>query len=116
MHIRYQVAFSLRRLCVEIKQIESETKILSDISNRLKTLEKQLDSASDSSTLIHDADEIQILVSKMTTLRDLIDRIEVEISNLDSRATDIESLKFKRQTQTAFPQAQADLLRLRNDQ
>ncbi|MGY5878817.1 MAG: hypothetical protein RTV31_01145 [Candidatus Thorarchaeota archaeon] len=84
----------------ELRRIEDETKILEDVSKRLRQMEKQIENASspDSTDSPLSPDEIQGIVSKMNALRELIDKIEVEIGQLDSRTTEIESLKFKRQT------------------
>jgi hypothetical protein len=75
----------------ELRRIEKDTKILEDISARLQLMEGQLEKAGSSLT----PDEIQQIVSKMTQLRSLIEKIEVEMNQLDSRVSDIESLKFK---------------------
>ena len=85
----------------ELRRIEDETKILEDISKRLRQMEKQIENASSPSSADSplSTDEIQKIVSKMTALRELIDKIEVEIGQLDSQTTEIESLKFKRQTE-----------------
>lgn len=84
----------------ELRRIENETKILEDISTRLREMEKQIDTvtSSDSSSSSLSSDEIQKIVSKMAALRTLIDKIDVEIGQLDSRVSEIESLKFKRRT------------------
>lgn len=85
----------------ELRRIEDETKILEDVSKRLRQMEKQIENAtspgSTSSPL--GPNDIQRIVTKMASLRDLIDKIEVEIGQLDSGTTEIESLKFKRQTE-----------------
>lgn len=85
----------------ELQRIEDETKILEDISTRLRQLEKQIENVTSQGSTDSplSPDEIQRIVSKMTVLRELIDKIEVEIGQLDSRTTEIESLKFKRQTE-----------------
>jgi len=86
----------------EIRRIETETKILEDVSNRLRQMEKQIENitSSDPASSPLSSDEIQGIVSKMAVLRELIDKIEVEIDQLDSRVSDIESLIFKRQTES----------------
>ncbi|MGY5858749.1 MAG: hypothetical protein RTU63_05230 [Candidatus Thorarchaeota archaeon] len=78
----------------ELRRIEEDTKVLADISTQLGKMEKHLETAGTS--LSHD--EIQQIVAKMTVLRTLIDKIEVEMGQLDSRVSEIESLKFKRQS------------------
>lgn len=86
----------------ELSRIEKETKILEDVSTRLRQMEKQIENitSSDPASSPLSSDEVQGIVSKMATLRELIDKIEVEIDQLDSRVSDIESLIFKRQTQS----------------
>jgi hypothetical protein len=80
----------------ELRRIEQDTKVIEDISTRLQDMEKQIENAGSSLS----SDEIQRIVSKMTALRILIDKIDVEIGQLDSRVSEIESLKFKRQTES----------------
>ncbi|MHA1135536.1 MAG: hypothetical protein ACTSSE_03540 [Candidatus Thorarchaeota archaeon] len=79
----------------ELRRIEKDTKVLEDISTRLRKMEKQLEKAGSSLS----PDEIQQIVTKMTLLRNMIDKIEVEMSQLDSRVSEIESLKFKRRSE-----------------
>ncbi|MCK4566729.1 MAG: hypothetical protein KAU48_05400, partial [Candidatus Thorarchaeota archaeon] len=85
----------------ELRSIKNETKIIEDISARLRQMEKQIDnvSSSDSMSSPLSSDEIQGIVSKMSVLRELIDKIEVKIDQLDSRVTEIETLRFKRRTE-----------------
>jgi len=82
----------------ELRRIEDETKLLEAISIRLRQMEKQIENASSSSDKdsLLSSDEIQRIVSKMTTLREIIDKIEVEIGQLDSNTSEIETLKFNR--------------------
>ncbi len=86
----------------ELRRIEKETKILEDVSTRLRQMEKQIENItfSDSASTPLGSDEIQGIVSKMAALRELIDKIEVEIDQLDSRVAEIESLKFKHRTES----------------
>lgn len=79
----------------ELRRIERDTRILEDISARLQKMEKQLESEGSSLT----PDEIQRIVSKMTVLRNLIDKVEVEMDQLDSRVSEIESLNFKHRSE-----------------
>ena len=85
----------------ELRSIKNETKIIEDISARLRQMEKQIDnvSSSDSMSSPLSSDEIQGIVSKMSVLRELIDKIEVKIGQLVSRVTEIETLRFKRRTE-----------------
>ena len=84
----------------ELRRIEDETKILEDISKRLRQMEKQIENAASTGSINSPLgpDDIQKIVAKMTALREVIDKIEVEIRQLDSRTAEIESLKFNRQT------------------
>lgn len=86
----------------ELRRIEKETKILEDMSIRLKELEKQLETITSSghSSSELSSSEIQKIVSKLTTLRTLMDKIDIEMKQLDTRVSDIESLKFKRRTES----------------
>lgn len=85
----------------DLRSIKNETKIIEDVSVRLRQMEKQIDTVlslnSRSSPL--SSDEIQGIVSKLLVLRELIDKIEVKIGQLDSRVTEIETLRFKRRTE-----------------
>ena len=85
----------------ELRSIMDETIIIEDISARLKKMKKQIDNASSSDTTSTPlgSDEIQGIVSMMSVLRELIDKIEVTIGQLDSRVTKIETLRFKRRTE-----------------
>ncbi len=85
----------------ELRSIKNEMKIIEDIFTRLRKMEKQIDnvSSSDSTGSPLGSDEIQGIVSKMSALRELIDKIEVKIGQLDSRVTEIETLRFKRRTE-----------------
>jgi len=80
----------------ELRRIEKDTKILQDLSARLQEMDKQIETAGTSLT----PDEIQQIVGKMAALRTLIDKIEVEMGQLDTKVSDIESLKFKRQSES----------------
>ena len=86
----------------ELRRIEKETQILEDVSTRLRQMEKQIETvaSSDPASSPIGSDEIQGIMAKMAALRELIDKIEVEIGQLDSRVTEIESLKFKRRTES----------------
>ncbi len=85
----------------EMRSITNEMKIIEDVSVRLRQMEKQIDnvSSSDSMSSSLSPDEIQGIVSKMSVLRELIDKIEVKIDQLDNRVTEIETLRFKRRTE-----------------
>jgi len=86
----------------ELRSIKNETKIIEDVSASLRQMEKQIDNvlSSDSTSSPLSSDEIQGIVSKMSVLRDLIDKIEVKIDQLDSSVTEIETLRFKRRTES----------------
>ncbi|MHA1929849.1 MAG: hypothetical protein ACTSV2_14850 [Candidatus Thorarchaeota archaeon] len=85
----------------ELRSIKNEAKIIEDISARLRKMEKQIDnvSSADSTSSPLGSDEIQGIVSRMSVLRELIDKIEVKTGQLDSRVTEIETLRFKRRTE-----------------
>jgi hypothetical protein len=84
----------------ELQKIENETKLLQSIYSILEKLEAQLSDATspDSIDSPLGPDDIQRIVAKLTELRELIDKIEIEMDALDSHANEIESLKFKRRT------------------
>ncbi len=88
---------SSENITEELRSIKNETKIIEDISARLRQMEKQFVS-SDSVRSPLSPDEIQGIASKMSVLRELIDKIEVKIDQLDSRVTEIETLRFKHRT------------------
>ncbi|TFG33966.1 hypothetical protein EU527_05780 [Candidatus Thorarchaeota archaeon] len=86
----------------ELQMIEHKTKIMENLSKRLETLEHQMTTLSQSD--IHpqsliDKNDLQKIITKITTLRDLIDKIEIEVDQLDARITDIEALRFKHRTE-----------------
>lgn len=85
----------------ELKRIEEETRVLEELSKRLQKMESQMEEISSTQSMnpSYDGDAIQGIVTKITALRDLIDRIEVEMNHLDSRLNTIESFRFKRRTQ-----------------
>ncbi|MHA1615401.1 MAG: hypothetical protein ACTSYJ_11190 [Candidatus Thorarchaeota archaeon] len=86
----------------DLRSIKNETKIIEDVSVRLRQMENQIDNVltSDSSSSPLNSDEIQGIISKMSILRELIDKIEIKIDQLDSRVTEIETLRFKRRTES----------------
>ncbi len=85
----------------ELSRIEDETRILEELSEPLKRMERRIEdiSSKQSSKSSIGAEYIQVIVTKISALRDLIDKVEVEMDQLDSRIGDIESLRFKRRTQ-----------------
>jgi outer membrane murein-binding lipoprotein Lpp len=80
----------------ELKRIEDETHILEDLSSQLENLEHKIETLSSSSMAgaSVNAEDIQEVSTKIAILNALIDKIEVEISQLNSRMDDIESLRF----------------------
>ena len=86
----------------ELQRIEQETQVISKLSERLDNLEKKMkvlsDSRGDAPSSQTSAD-LQKIIMKITSLRELIDRIEIEIGQLDSRMDDIESLRFKHRSE-----------------
>jgi len=85
----------------KLSRIEDETRILEELSERLKKMERQIEDISSKqwSKSLTDPEYIQRTVTKISALRDLIDRVEAEMDQLDSRIGDIESLRFKRRNQ-----------------
>jgi chromosome segregation ATPase len=81
----------------ELKRIEKDTQILEQLSDRLGVLESKIEELADrkATTSSLSPENIQELVSKITALRNMIDKIEVEMVQLDLRLNDIESLRFK---------------------
>ena len=79
----------------DLRSIQNETKLIEDVSASLRQMEKQIDNvmSSDSASSPLSSDEIQGIVSKMSVLRELLDKIEVKIGQLDSRVTEIETLR-----------------------
>jgi predicted transcriptional regulator len=85
----------------EMSRTEDEARTIEELSARLRKMERRLEeiSSRQSSKSSIDAEHIQRIVTKISALRDLIDKAEVEMHQLDSRIGDIESLRFKRRTQ-----------------
>ena len=85
----------------EPSRAEDEARVLEELSGRLKKMERRLEDISSRrpNKPSIDAEHIQRIVAKISALRDLIDKVEVEMDQLDSRIGDIESLRFKRRTQ-----------------
>jgi outer membrane murein-binding lipoprotein Lpp len=81
----------------ELKRIEEDTHLLQDLSSQLEKLEQKIETLSlaTRTEASMNAEGIQEISTKISTLSALIDKIEVEISHLNSRIDDIESLRFK---------------------
>jgi len=81
----------------ELKSIEKDTQVLENLSLRLGLLEGKIDELAISKPMktSPSTENLQEIVSKITALRDLIDKIEIEIEQLNTRINDIESLRFK---------------------
>ncbi|MDH4212855.1 MAG: hypothetical protein OEV85_02940 [Candidatus Thorarchaeota archaeon] len=81
----------------ELKRIEKNPQILETLSNRLGMVESKIEEVTLSKSMksSFNAENIQEIVSKISALRDLIDKIEVEIEQLNSRINEIETLRFK---------------------
>jgi uncharacterized coiled-coil protein SlyX len=81
----------------ELKRIEDDTHILQYLSSQLEKLEKKIETLSETTRTEGslNAEVIQEISTKILALNALIDKIEVEISHLNSRMDDIESLRFK---------------------
>lgn len=85
----------------ELQKIEEKTKVLENLSTRLDVLEKQMENLTRPKLSVPhgiDRKDFQRIITKISSLRELIDKIEIEINHLDSRITDIESLRFKHRT------------------
>ncbi len=78
----------------ELRRMEEDTKIISSISTKLWEIEKEFEKGNVSLS----SNELQHIVSKMASIRAIIDRIEIELSQLDTKSSEIESLNFKRRT------------------
>jgi len=81
----------------ESKHIDMKTQILEQLSDRLEVLESKIEEFTllESMNSSLSAENIQEIVTKISALRILIDKIDVEMEQLDSRINDIESLRFK---------------------
>ena len=86
----------------ELQRIEKENQVISKLSECLEELEEkmkqisQTDQVQPSST---NSEDLQKIILKITSLRELIDRVEIEIDQLNSRIDGIESLRFKHRTE-----------------
>jgi len=79
----------------ELRRMEEDTKVISSISAKLRELEKEFEK----SDISLSPEELQQIASKMTSLRTLIDKIEIELGLLDTKSSAIESMNFKRRTE-----------------
>lgn len=79
---------------------EKDTKALENLSHRLMALEGKIEELAILKSMKSSlsAENIQEIASKITALRDLIDKIEIEMQQLNTRINDIESLRFKRRS------------------
>lgn len=79
---------------------EKDVKELENLSRRLGVLEGKIEELITSKSMKSSlsTENIQEIVSKITALRDLIDKIEIEMEHLNTRINDIESLRFKRRS------------------
>lgn len=87
----------------EFDNTELRAKIIGTLSEHLENLEKRLKAITQSErkpSSSENKNDIQRIVAKITSLRELIDRIEIEIDQLDSRINNIESLRFKHRTES----------------
>jgi methyl-accepting chemotaxis protein len=81
----------------DLKRMERDKRILEQLFDRLSVLESRMEKLSNrkSTGSSRSTENVQEIVSKISALRDMIDKIEVEMEQLDSRINDIESLRFK---------------------
>ena len=87
----------------ELQRIEQQTQVITKLSKRLEELEekmKEISQLDQTQTSPKSSDDIQKIMMKITSLRELIDRIEIEIDQLNSRIDGIESLRFKHRTES----------------
>jgi len=80
-----------------MKSIEKDTEVLESLSHKLGILEEKIEELMISKSMKSSlsTENIQEIVSKITALRDLIDKVEIEMEQLNTRINDIESLRFK---------------------
>jgi len=86
----------------ELQRIEKESQVISKLSERLEALEEKMKQASQlnrSQSSSTASEDLQKIILKITSLRELIDRVEIEIDQLNSRIDGIESLRFKDRTE-----------------
>jgi tetrahydromethanopterin S-methyltransferase subunit G len=74
-----------------------DSRVLQALSSRLRELEQKIEAATAVGTAAVSigAEDIQEISAKINKLTTIIDRVEVEISQLNSRIDDIESLRFR---------------------
>lgn len=80
----------------ELRRIEDDMKTIASISSKLREIEKEIEDGN----VPLNPDDLQQIAAKMTSLRTLIDKIEIEIGHLDKKSSEIETLKFKRRTES----------------
>jgi uncharacterized phage infection (PIP) family protein YhgE len=81
----------------ELNLTNKKPQTLERLVGRLGVLETQIQGLTllQSMNSSLSAENIQEVVTKISALRSLIDKIEVEMEQLNSRINDIESLRFK---------------------
>lgn len=80
----------------ELRRMEEDTKVIASISAKLQKLEEEFERGD----ISLDPDELQQIVTKMNCLRTILDKIEIALGTLDTKASEIESLNFKRRTES----------------
>jgi uncharacterized small protein (DUF1192 family) len=76
---------------------ETDAQFLDQLLHRLGVLEGKIErlTTTDYMNSTLSAVSIQEITTKISTLRDLIDKIEMELEQMNSRLSDIELLRFK---------------------
>ncbi len=87
----------------ESEEIKQQMQVISKLTERLDKLEEQIKAISQASPTHSSSqtfDYFQKIIMKITSLRELIDKVEIEIDQLNSRMDGIESLRFKHRTES----------------
>jgi seryl-tRNA synthetase len=74
-----------------------DSHVLQALSFRLRELERKIEAATEAETKTVSIrlEDVQEISAKITALTTLIDKVEVEINQLNSRIDNIESLQFR---------------------
>jgi len=86
----------------ELQKIEHRTHVLRRLSERLDIVEEKMKEFSSHGRVESPSESLskfQEIIMKITSLREVMERVEIEIDRLDSRINRIESLRFKHRTE-----------------
>jgi seryl-tRNA synthetase len=74
-----------------------DSHVLQALSSRLRELERRIEAVTEAETKTVSirSEDVQEISAKITALTTLIDKVEVEINQLNSRIDNIESLQFR---------------------